>query len=177
MGTAVPLEAQEGNKYILTLIMKAFVAYALAAFAAIAANPIEATPYGYPMYGAPASDDPVAGPPPVAKRHANPYAYADAPEPLRTKRYAGGYGYFHAAPATYDPVAHQIGKRHANEPDVYDNDYFGPAPYQQYRLTKRGAYEDTGYIAPEPALIKRAVVPAYEDVDPVHVEIGHRLTK
>merc|ERR1712227_749707 len=167
MGTAVPLEAQEGNKYILTLIMKAFVAYALAAFAAIAANPIEATPYGYPMYGAPASDDPVAGPPPVAKRHANPYAYADAPEPLRTKRYAGGCGYFHAAPATYDPVAHQIGKRHANEPDVYDYDY-GAAPYQQYRLTyKRGAYEENDYAAP--ALTKRAVVPAYE-------EIGHRLT-
>jgi len=131
MGTAVPLEAQEGNKYILTLIMKAFVAYALAAFAAIAANPIEATPYGYPMYGAghgaPASDDPVAGPPPVAKRHANPYAYADAPEPLRTKRYAGGYGYFHAAPATYDPVAHQIGKRHANE--VINNNSLRPAQH------------------------------------------------
>merc|ERR1712241_206641 len=44
MGTAVPSEAQEGNKYILTLIMKAIVAYALAAFAAIAVNSIEATP-------------------------------------------------------------------------------------------------------------------------------------
>merc|ERR1711997_832486 len=46
MGTVVHSEAQEGNKYILTLIMKAIVAYALAAFAAIAAtpNPIEATP-------------------------------------------------------------------------------------------------------------------------------------
>merc|ERR1712227_469031 len=112
MGTAVPLEAQEGNKYILTLIMKAFVAYALAAFAAIAANPIEATPYGYPMYGAPASDDPVAGPPPVAKRHANPYAYADAPEPLRTKRYARGYG------AT--PYSYQSGVVPMQRPAPYD---------------------------------------------------------
>merc|ERR1712241_344387 len=49
MGTVVHSEAQEGNKYILTLIMKAIVAYALAAFAAIAAtpNPIEATPLTY----------------------------------------------------------------------------------------------------------------------------------
>merc|ERR1712156_130123 len=49
MGTVVPLVAQEGNKYILTLIMKAIVAYALAAFAAIATtpNPIEATPTGW----------------------------------------------------------------------------------------------------------------------------------
>merc|ERR1712045_616516 len=49
MGTAVPLEAQEGNKYILTLIMKAIVAYALAAFAAIASNSIEATPVPSPV--------------------------------------------------------------------------------------------------------------------------------
>merc|ERR1711997_898649 len=49
MGTVVHSEAQEGNKYILTLIMKAIVTYALAAFAAIAAtpNPIEATPAPY----------------------------------------------------------------------------------------------------------------------------------
>merc|ERR1712045_124904 len=49
MGTAVPLEAQEGNKYILTLIMKAIVAYALAAFAAIASNSIEVTPVPSPV--------------------------------------------------------------------------------------------------------------------------------
>merc|ERR1712241_1040416 len=63
MGTAVPLEAQEGNKYILTLIMKAIVAYALAAFAAIAVNPIDAGIYPVtdpyfreyrPLYRAPA---------------------------------------------------------------------------------------------------------------------------
>merc|ERR1711923_208474 len=63
MGTAVPLEAQEGNKYILTLIMKAIVAYALAAFAAIAVNPIDAGIYPAtdpyfreyrPLYRAPA---------------------------------------------------------------------------------------------------------------------------
>merc|ERR1712018_299305 len=126
MGTVVPLEAQEGNKYILTLIMKAFVAYALAAFAAIAANPIEATPYSYQ-----------SGVVPMQR------------------------------PAPYGAIARPIGKRHANEPDVYDYDY-GAAPYQQYRLTyKRGAYEENDYAAP--ALTKRAVVPAYE-------EIGHRLT-
>merc|ERR1712012_977070 len=140
MGTAVPLEAQEGNKYILTLIMKAFVA--------IAANPIEATPYGA-IYR--------------CMMYTNVY------------RCIQKYG----APASDDPVAHPFAKRHANEPDVYDYDYYGAghgaAPYQQYRLTKRGAYEENDYTAP--ALTKRAVVPAYEDVDPVHEEIGHRLTK
>merc|ERR1712241_1362765 len=63
MGTVVPLEAQEGNKYILTLIMKAIVPYALAAFAAIAVNPIDAGIYPAtdpyfreyrPLYRAPA---------------------------------------------------------------------------------------------------------------------------
>merc|ERR1712241_1243221 len=60
MGTAVPSKSQEGNNYILTLIMKAIVAYALAAFAAIAVNPIEAyqdDPYlreYRPLYRAPA---------------------------------------------------------------------------------------------------------------------------
>jgi len=96
MGTAVPLEAQEGNKYILTLIMKAFVAYALAAFAAIAANPIEATPYGA-IYR--------------CMMYTNVY------------RCIQKYG----APATYDPVAHQIGKRHANE--VINNNSLRPAQH------------------------------------------------
>merc|ERR1712241_1089547 len=59
MGTAVPSEAQEGNKYILTLIMKAIVAYALAAFAAIASNSIEATPVPSPLYE-PAQNSPIA---------------------------------------------------------------------------------------------------------------------
>merc|ERR1739844_879663 len=70
MGTVVHSEAQEGNKYILTLIMKAIVAYALAAFAAIAAtpNPIEATPLTYrygPVDAYPAGAYPL---PPRAKR-------------------------------------------------------------------------------------------------------------
>jgi len=151
MGTAVPLEAQEGNKYILILIMKAFVAYALAAFAAIAANPIEATPFDYQSGLAPAF----------------PYAYVVRPPPPRTKRYADQYFYADDQVNNQPQVARPIGKRHANEPDVYDYDY-GAAPYQQYRLTyKRGAYEENDYTAP--ALTKRAVVPAYE-------EIGHRLT-
>merc|ERR1711992_164229 len=59
MGTAVPSEAQDGNKYILTLIMKAIVAYALAAFAAIASNSIEATPVPSPLYE-PAQNSPIA---------------------------------------------------------------------------------------------------------------------
>merc|ERR1712018_561397 len=79
MGTAVPLEAQEGNKYILTLIMKAFVA-----FAAIAANPIEATPYD-----------------PYQSGWA-PYAYVVRPPPPRTKRYADwpAERYAYAVPRT-----------------------------------------------------------------------------
>merc|ERR1712241_116221 len=60
MGTAVPSEAQEGNKYILTLIMKAIVAYALAAFAAIAVNSIEATPLpGSDLLYEPAQNSPI----------------------------------------------------------------------------------------------------------------------
>merc|ERR1712038_282444 len=59
MGTVVPLVAQEGNKYILTPIMKAIAAIAATP------NPIEATPTGYRY------DDP------YAQRHAleQPYEY------------------------------------------------------------------------------------------------------
>merc|ERR1711997_874399 len=89
MGTVVHSEAQEGNKYILTLIMKAIVAYALAAFAAIAAtpNPIEATPLTYrysPVDLYPAGEHAAAAP--RAKREYDPiglyediYDYAAAP--------------------------------------------------------------------------------------------------
>merc|ERR1712119_161435 len=76
MGTVVHSEAQEGNKYILTLIMKAIVAYALAAFAAIASTPtpIEATP------NLPQRYDPYDAYP----------AYPD--KPTRAKREYGPYG-------------------------------------------------------------------------------------
>merc|ERR1712102_118814 len=118
MGTAVPLEAQEGNKYILILIMKAFVAYALAAFAAIAANPIEATPFDYQSGLAPAF----------------PYAYVVRPPPPRTKRYADQYFYADDQVNNQPQVARPIGKRHANE--------------QYRLTYKRGAYEENDYTAP-----------------------------
>jgi len=139
MGTVVHSEAQEGNKYILTHIMKAIVTYALAAFAAIAAtpNPIEAwhppTPalaYRYDPYDAyPAYPYDQAAVVPRTKREYDafghyPYAYA-AVVP-RAKRQAGG---------EYDPFG----------PYEYDYDY-GVAPAKHdtsdhllhdERLTKR----------------------------------------
>merc|ERR1712003_347885 len=94
MGIVVPLVTQEGNKYILTLIMKAIVAYALAAFAAIAVNSIEATPLTY---------------------NYDPYAYAvltratrHAHEPVEFLEYENDYGAALAYEYGVAPAKHDI---------------------------------------------------------------------
>merc|ERR1712136_296619 len=89
MGTAVPLEAQEGNKYILTLIMKAIVACALAAFAA---NSIEATPYGYYLEGIMARSQPQPQQQPYHPYYAvHPFAKRHAPELYEPLEYDNDY--------------------------------------------------------------------------------------
>merc|ERR1739836_62666 len=113
MGLQFLRNHRNATSTILTLIMKAIVA-----FAAIAANLVEATPYGYPHYGynptVPTMPLPYR-PYPFAKRHAI--------ELFEPNDYAYDYG--------------DTGYRHDTHSDE-----------KQYRLTKR------------------AVVPAYEDVDP-----------
>jgi len=129
MGTAVPLEAQEGNKYILTLIMKAIVAYALAAFAAIAVNPIEAQ---LPIEAA-------SGP---YWPYAHPYAPFRREVDLANPYYDPYYAYRGTNPylREYRPLYRAPAKRHAledllYEPLEYNNDY-------EAVLAKRDTYSE-----------------------------------
>merc|ERR1712241_516015 len=172
MGTAVPLEAQEGNKYILTHIMKAIVAYALAAFAAIAVNPIEAQ---FPIEAASGLYWP--GP--------NPYA------PFRREVDSANpyYGYpYYAYPGSnpyfeeYRPLYRAPAKRHAleqqeqlYEPLEYNNDY-------EAVLAKRDTYSEEGIQkVHEERLTKREgeAMRGYENPDMYQYEKlqEERLTK
>merc|ERR1712241_607958 len=124
MGTAVPSEAQEGNKYILTLIMKAIVAYALAAFAAIASNSIEATPVPSPLYE-PAQNSPIAAHFIRQPRHADEQPY----------EYDYDYGVASAKHDTYsDENQHRLTKRE-EYPEEYAPQYY--SHLEEARLTKR----------------------------------------
>merc|ERR1712241_815288 len=169
MGAAVPLEAQEGNKYILTLIMKAIVAYALAAFAAIAVNPIEAQ---FPIEAASGLYWP--GP--------NPYAPFRREVDLANPYY--GYPYY-AYPGSnpyfeeYRPLYRAPARRHAleqqeqlYEPLEYNNDY-------KAVLAKRDTYSEEKLH--EERLTKREgeAMRGYEDPDMYQYEKVHeeRLTK
>jgi len=146
MGTAVPSESQEGNKYILTLIMKAIVScFALAAFAAIAVrapDPIEAQ---LPIEAG--SDLSWPGP--------NPYFHAAR---VRREVYlANPYGYPHYG--EYRPLYRAPAKRHALEqPYQYDNDYaaastkhntYSDEKVHEERLTKREGEAMRGYEDPD----------------------------
>merc|ERR1712241_770150 len=157
MGTAVPLEAQEGNKYILTLIMKAIVAYALAAFPAIAVNPIEAQ---FPIEA--------ASGPYWPSPYANPYAPFRREVDLANPYY--GYPYY-AYPGTnpnfreYRWLYRAPARRHAleqqeqlYEPLEYNNDYkavlakrdtYSEEKVHEERLTKREGEAMRGYEDPD----------------------------
>merc|ERR1712241_1406682 len=166
MGTAVPLEAQEGNKYILTLIMKAIVAYALAAFPAIAVNPIEAQ---FPIEA--------ASGPYWPSPYADPYAPFRGEGDLANPYY--GYPYY-AYPGTnpyfreYRRLYRAPARRHAleqqeqlYEPLEYNNDYKavlakrdtyseeGIPTLQEERLTKREGEAMRGYENPDTYLYEK----------------------
>merc|ERR1712241_1109219 len=160
MGTAVPLEAQEGNKYILTLIMKAIVAYALAAFAAIAVNPIEAQ---FPIEA--------ASGPYWPSPYADPYAPFRGEVDLANPYY--GYPYY-AYPGTnpyfreYRRLYRAPARRHALEQQEqlyevptleYENDY-------EAVLAKRDTYpEESIQKLQEERLTKREDLDTYLDAE------------